>query len=403
MPQDPPERPAGALRPPVRDPDAPRRVTLLELFFDLVYVVALALISRGLVIDVTWQGVGQALLMLMAVWWTWAISTMVTDLYDPQRPEIKLLVAGTMFGVLLMTAAIPKAFGPRGLVFAGAYVAIHLGRGIFLMLALRAHPQARHRTARVFVWFAVSAVPWIVGASVGGHAREVLWALALAIDYGGFRVAYPVPGLGPIPEGQRTGTATPEHLPERYQQFFIIALGDAVLVIGTMFSIKHSEAENLAAFTIAFATTLLLWRIYVHKSGELLPQAIQSSRAPNKFLRTAPYTQLLMVAGVVITAAGFDLVLHEPSGRTPPSWAAVILGGPALFLVGRAFFEYEVFSRVSLSRPGGLLALLAIAPAVLLLPPLFAAIGTMLVLAGVAVADYLRSRGRPPEAPSPPH
>ncbi|SCG45313.1 low temperature requirement protein A [Micromonospora halophytica] len=159
----------------------------------------------------------------------------------------------------------------------------------------------------------------------------------------------------------------------------------------------------MAAFTVAFVSTLLLWRIYVHKSGELLPQAIQSSRTPNKFLRTAPYTHLMMVAGVVTTAAGFDLVLHEPSGRTPPAWAAVILGGPALFLVGRCCFEYEVFSRVSPSRPGGLLALLTIAPAVLFLPPLFAATGAMAVLAGVAVADHLRSRGRPPEDPAPPH
>ncbi|MGB2567216.1 low temperature requirement protein A [Micromonospora citrea] len=401
MAQPPPEQAAGAARPPVRDPESPRRVTLQELFFDLVYVVALALISRGLVTEVSWQRAGQSLILLMAIWWTWAITTLVTDMYDPQRREIKLLIAAVMFGALLMTTAIPQAFADRGLVFAGTYVAIHLGRGLFLMPAVRGHPQSQRRAVRVFVWFAVSAVPWIVGAHVGGHAREALWALALAIDYGGFRLAYPIPGLGAVPEGQRNVTA--EHLSERYQQFFIIALGDAILVAGTMFSLQHSEAENLAAFTVAFVSTLLLWRIYVHKSGELLPQAIQSSRTPNKFLRTAPYTHLMMVAGVVTTAAGFDLVLHEPSGRTPPAWAAIILGGPALFLVGRCCFEYEVFSRVSLSRPGGLLALLTIAPAVLFLPPLFAAAGAMAVLAGVAVADHLRSRGRPPEDPSPPH
>ncbi|MCI4065813.1 low temperature requirement protein A [Micromonospora sp. R77] len=399
MPFATPEPPAG--RPPVRDPESPRRVTLLELFFDLVYVVALALISRGLVTEVTWERAFQSLLMLMAIWWTWAITTLVTDLYDPQRPEIKVLIALVMFGALLMTTAIPEAFSGRGLVFAGTYVAIHLGRGLFLLPTVRHHPQARRRAARVFTWFAVSAVPWLVGGVVHGGAREALWALALAIDYLGFRLAYPVPGLGVVPEHQRNVTA--EHLSERYQQFFIIALGDAILVTGTMFSLSHSELENFVAFATAFVSTLLLWRIYVHKSGELLPHAISRARQPSRFLLTAPYTHLLMVAGVVTTASGFDLVLHEPAGRTPPAWAAVILGGPALFLVGRCCFEYEVFSRVSLSRPGGLLALLTIAPGVLFLPPLFAALGTMLVLTGVAVADHLRSRGRPPEDPSPPH
>ncbi|MEV0003586.1 low temperature requirement protein A [Micromonospora sp. NPDC050980] len=399
MPTAPPE-PADP-RPPVRDPEAPRRVTLLELFFDLVYVVALALVSRYLIRGVGWERAAESLVILMAIWWTWAITTLVTDLYDPGRAEIKLLVVAVMFGALLMTTAIPEAFGARGLVFAGTYVAIHLGRGVFLMPAVRRHPETRRRAIRILVWFAVSAVPWLIGAvAAHGHARIWFWAGALAIDYLGFRLAYPVPGLGSVPEAQRNVTA--EHLSERYQQFFIIALGDAVLVSGTVFSLHHSEVENIAAFTTAFTTTLLLWRIYVHKSGELLPHAIARSSQPS-FLITAPYTHLLMVAGVVTAAAGFDLVLLEPTGRTPPAWLAVILGGPALFLAGRAAFEYEVFSRVSRSRPGGILALLTIAPALLFLAPVYAAVGAMLVLAGVAGADHLRSRGRPPEEPVPPH
>ncbi|MFJ8578063.1 low temperature requirement protein A [Micromonospora sp. NPDC093277] len=393
--------PSAEGRPPLRDPDSPRRVTLLELFFDLVYVVALSLISRNLITEASWEHAFQSLLLLMAVWWTWAITTLVTDMYDPQRPEIKLLITVVMFGALLMTTTIPEAFTTRGLVFAGTYVAIHLGRALYLLPASRHRPPAQRRAVRVCLWFSVSAIPWLVGGVVHGYARETLWALALGIDYVGFRLAYPIPRIGAVPETQQTVTA--EHLSERYQQFYIIALGDAILVTGTMYSISHSELENLAAFAVAFITTLLLWRIYVHKSGELLPHAISRARQPSRFLLSAPYTHLLMVAGVVTTAAGFDLVLHDPTGRTPPAWAAILLGGPAMFLAGRAAFEYEVFSRVSISRPGGLLALLTIAPVVLFLPMLLAALGAMLVLAGVALSDYLRSRGRPPEDPSPPH
>ncbi|SCF14441.1 low temperature requirement protein A [Micromonospora chokoriensis] len=390
-----------AVGPPVRDPEGPRRVTLLELFFDLVYVVALALISRTMVERLDWHSAGQALIMLAAVWWTWAITTLVTDLYDPERTEIKLLISAVMFGALLMTTAIPEAFDDRGSVFAGTYVAIHLGRGLFLMPAVRRQPQTQRRAARIFVWFVVSAVPWLIGAFVSGDARIICWTIALAIDYLGFRLAYPVPGLGVVPETQRNVTA--EHLSERYQQFFIIALGDCILTIGTMFSLKHNEAENLAAFAVAFLTTLLLWRIYVHKSGELLPSAIKASESPSRFLFSAPYTHLLMISGVVTTASGFHLVLHEPTGETPPAWLAVILGGPALFLAGRASFEYEVFSRVSWSRPGGILALLTIAPAALYVPPMVTSLGALLVLVAVAYADFRRSHGKPPEIPSPPH
>ena len=268
------------------------------------------------------------------------------------------------------------------------------------MPLVRNEPQTQKRAARIFVWFAVSAVPWIIGAYVSDNARIGCWAVALAIDYGGFRLAYPVPGLGVVPTAQRNVTA--EHLSERYQQFFIIALGDAILTIGTMFSLAHSELTNIGAFAVAFVTSLLLWRIYVHKSGELLPQAIQVARAPSKFLFTAPYTHLLMVAGVVTTAAGFDLVLHEPPGRTPAAWMAVILGGPALFLIGRSAFEYEVFSRVSRNRTVAIVVLVALGPALAFMTPLIVALAATLVLGGMAAHDTIRSSGRPEEQPRPP-
>ena len=147
-------------------------MTLLELFFDLVYVVALTLVSRGLVDGLGWERALQSLLILMALWWTWAITTLVTDMYDPERTEIKLLIVAVMFGALLMTTTIPEAFAGRGLVFAATYVAIHLGRGLFLMPTVRHHRQTQRRAARIFIWFAVSACPWIVGGLVNGHARE---------------------------------------------------------------------------------------------------------------------------------------------------------------------------------------------------------------------------------------
>ncbi|MBQ1024654.1 low temperature requirement protein A [Micromonospora sp. C95] len=388
--------------PPTRSTSTTRRVTLLELFFDLVYVVALALISRGLAEEINWHQAGQALILLGAVWWTWTITTLITDLYDPERTEIKALVLAVMFGVLLMASAIPKAFGDRGLMFAGAYVVIHLGRGLFIIPAVRDDPQVQRRAARVFCWFALSAVPWIGGAFVSGDARMALWLLALGLDYLGLRLSYPVPGLGSVPAALFRLTA--EHLAERYQQFFTIALGDAILVTGIAYTTNHSELEDALALLLAFVTTLLLWRIYVHKAGELLPVAIKVTNRPTRFLSTSPYTHLVMVAGVVATAAGFELVLHTPTlpARTPPEWAAIMLGGPGLFLLGRALFEREVFNRVSWSRPAGVVALLAVAPAVLFLPALSASLAALLVLAGVALDDLRRSRGRPPEAPTPP-
>lgn len=80
----------------------------------------------------------------------------------------------------------------------------------------------------------------------------------------------------------------------------------------------------------------------------------------------------------------------------------MIIGGPALFVLGRARFEYEVFGRVSRSRLVGVVVLVAMVPLVIRLPPLAIATATTAVLAGIALADAMRARGRPPEQPAPP-
>jgi low temperature requirement protein LtrA len=126
--------------------------------------------------------------------------------------------------------------------------------------------------------------------------------------------------------------------------------------------------------------------------------------APNRVRLglSVAYAHLIMVAGIVVIAVGDELVIEHPLGHTQPAWTVVILGGPALFLAGRAIFEYAIFARVSPNRPIGLLMLAAISLATPFLPPLLIAAAATLVLAAIAVIDAARARGHPPEPPSPP-
>lgn len=172
-------------------------------------------------------------MLLPAVWWVWTLTAWITDLYSPQRTEIQLLVIATMLGSLVMAAAVPEAFGKLGLVFATAYVSIQIGRALFLVLALRGHALQR-RSARVLFWFGVSAGPWIAGALVSGAARGLLWTLAVVVDYSAGLFRYPVPWLGRSAASEWPILA--EHLAERYRQFFIIALGELILITGLALS-----------------------------------------------------------------------------------------------------------------------------------------------------------------------
>jgi low temperature requirement protein LtrA len=382
----------------VRRAEGPQRATLLELFLDLVFVAALALTSQKLASDLTWAGGFQTLVLLMAVWWIWSVTALTTDLYLAQRPPIYSMTISVMFGTMLMAAALPTAFTSSAMVFAGAYVAIHLGRILFLIPALEGRQAHRH-AARFLFWFSVSAVPWLAGAVVGGTARGVLWTVALAVDYASAWLRYPTPWLGRTPRSQYMTVA--EHLAERYQQFFTLALGDLILVASLTYAGRGFAVDRTVAFVVAFATTVLLWQIYVYRAGALLQAAIEASRDPGRLIRSAPYTHLLMVAGVVAAAAGAEAVINHPTGNTTLGLVGVVLGGPALFLAGRARFEYEVFSRVSPSRLVALFVLAAATPVMMFAPPVGIALVGCLVLAGTALADLVRAGGRPPEPPSP--
>ncbi len=382
-----------------RSPEEPQRAVFLELFFDLVFVFALAQVSQVLLERLDWTGAFQALVLLLTLWWVWSVTAWITDLYDPQRPSIRRLVIATMLGSLIMAAALPNAFGRWGLIFAGTYVAIHIGRGLFFVPALRGH-ELQRRSLRVLFWFGVSAVPWIAGALVHGTARGVLWALAVGTDFLAGIIRYPVPGLGRSPALEWPVVA--EHLAERYRQFFIIVLGELILVTGLALSAGGFAPQRTAAFVVSFATSVLLWRIYIFRAGELLPAAIAGSRDPDRLARLALNAHLVMVAGVVATAVGDELVIGHPLEHTKPAWLAIILGGPALFVAGRSLFEYATFARVSRDRPIGLLVLVVLAPVMVLVPPLVTAVAVAGVLGGIAAADAARARRAPSEQASPP-
>jgi low temperature requirement protein LtrA len=382
----------------------PQRATFLELFLDLVFVFALSRLSQRLAEDLTTQRrillpeVGQTALLLLALWLVWSLAAWVTSRYDPQRTAIQLTILGIMLGSMAIAVTLPKAFEGAAPIFAGAYVAVQIGRPLALLLLLRGHEQWRI-PVRIVCWHTVSAVLWIVGAVLHiGAADAALWMLALVIEYAGLILGWPTPGLGRSRISQ--WAIAIEHLAERYRQFVLIALGESILLTGITFSGGGFEAGRTLAFMVAFATIVLLWRIYFGRSGEALASGVIGHPRRGRIVEFGIYTHLVIVAGIVATAVGHELVIEHPSGHLDPAWLAVILGGPALFLTGRAAAEYAVVGRVPASRLVGLLVLAALAPALVRLSPLASGIAAAGVLAGIVVADTVRLWRRPGE-PSP--
>ncbi|GIG90877.1 low temperature requirement protein A [Plantactinospora endophytica] len=356
----------------------------VELFFDLVYVFALTKLTDELVGDLTWAGAFRMIVLLLAVWWAWSATAWVVARFDPSRGSVQLLIVAAMLGSLLLTAALPKAYGDRDLVFASAYVGVHILRGLYLLLIVRGR-EARRRVARILFWYLVSAVPWIGGTFAEDPLRGALWIVAVAIDYSADMLQYPAPGLG---RGQVSEwTVAGEHLTTRYFQFLAIAFGELILVAGAALDSGEFTAERTLAFVLSFVGAVLLWLVYFHRGGALMGDAIRSAADPVRVGRSASYAHLLMLAGVVVTAVGDHLVIDHPFGATTAPKVAAIVSGPALFLAARSLFEYRVLGRVDWSRLVGCGVLVLLGPPMIFLSPLLIVCTVNAVLLGVVLAD----------------
>ncbi|MEH1058513.1 low temperature requirement protein A [Micromonospora sp. CPCC 206171] len=383
-----------------------RQANFLELFVDLVLVFALSGVVSRVVRDITgpdpsarWRSLAYLLVLALPLIWLWITTAHVTSWFDPRRPKIQWVVLASAFGLLVMASSVPYAFVGRGWAFVLPYVILHLARPLVLLPALRGH-ALKDLYLRSVLWCAATTPIWFAGALSSGVTRAALWGVAVLVDIVAAQLRWPVP-LMDRPPLSPWALDNRHHLPERYQQFLLIALGETVLAAGITFTNQPITPATSAALVVAYLSTVLLWRIYFYRSGQILADAVATARDRLAAGRATGIAHGVMVIGIVTTAVGHEIVLTHPAGRPEPVWLAVLLGGPALFLYGRIRLERIVFDRLSLRRVVAIAALAAAAVPLWFGSPLAAAVVAALVLLGVALADARHAADRPPEAPSP--
>lgn len=372
----------------LRTREDPQRASYIELFFDLAFIFALAELTRALRGDASAGGILRTLLLLTAVWWVWTVTAWSSDWFSPDSPFVRGLLAWVMFGGLLMAAAIPQAFGRYGIVFAGAYVALHIGRGAGLMFALNGHPT-QVRSLRVMVWFLATGVLWIGGA-LAPSAREPLWAVAVLLDITIGLVGYPVPGLGH--STQEDLRVVGEHFAERYEQFFIVAIGELILVTGIAFLDAGFGWPHAVAFALSFVNALLYTEIYHVPVDSGLPAALNRSRSPGRLALVTGYLHLMLLAGIVASAAGSEMIILGAARANLTAYAHILGAGAFLFLLSRVLEAAIRNRRVSWSRVAGLVAMVAVKPVTIHLPPVATAAAVDLILLLIVVAGRGRHR-----------
>ncbi|MGX5731657.1 low temperature requirement protein A [Pseudoxanthomonas beigongshangi] len=363
------------------------KVSMTELFFDLVFVFAVTQLSHTLLAHLGLTGFLQTSVLFLAIWWLWIFTSWCTNWLNPDTTAVRALLFALMLGGLVVSSSIPKAFGTGGLVFGTLFAAMQVGRSLFMVRAFRGHPEQRANFLRIALWMLLSGAFWFSGGVLEGQPRLICWLIALGIEYAAPALYFRVPGLG----RSRTSDWDVDgaHLAERCMLFVIIALGESLLVTGATFAGLVWTPITLAGFLAAFLGSVAMWWVYFDSGAEHGSHRIIHSDDPGRLARVAyTYAHLLIVAGIIVCAVADELVLVHPEHASPAGIAA-ILGGPALYLAGNAVFKWLIWERrfPPLSHLAGLVALALMGGWVALAHPsaLALGIGTTVVMVGVAV------------------
>ncbi len=323
-----------------REPNGQSPVSNMELFFDLVYVFAITQLSHYVLHHPTIEGVLQGTILFLAVWWAWIFTTWATNWIDPERTPIRILLALVMMGSLVLSATIPKAFADYGIWFALAYVAIQIGRTVYTAWAMGEwHRGATKNLTRAMLWFIVSGAFWIAGglsADIG--LRCIFWLAALAIEYAGPFCYFYVPGLGR--SRSEEWRISGGHMAERCALLVIIALGEGIVLTGATFADAERVEGSIAAFFVAFLSSVAMWWIYFDLGAKRGAHHIERHDDPGRVARNAyTYAHIPLVAGIILAAVIDEQILAHPYGHVEPFFLWIMVAAGFLFLGGTALFK----------------------------------------------------------------
>jgi low temperature requirement protein LtrA len=349
----------------------------LELFFDLVFVLALTQCTALMAAHPTWTGVGQAMLVLGVMWWAWVGYAWLTSVVEPEETLVRFAIFGAMAAFLVVALCIPEAFGDWALLLACAYAVVRLAHIALFMLASRDDPDLRQSTIGL-AWSTVIGSGLLIGAAFAdGWLQGALWVVALAIDLG-----------GPFFFGVEGWRLVPGHFAERHGLIIIIALGESIVAIGVGAEFGL-DAGVVTAAVLGVAIAGALWWLYFDVVALVAERRLTNAepgREQNAIARDSfSYLHLPMVAGIVLLALGLKTALAHVGDELHAVPAFALLGGTALYLLAHVAFRWRNVHRFSVQRLVCAAVLVALVPMAMAIPAL-ATVAIVAVVLAVLIA-----------------
>jgi low temperature requirement protein LtrA len=330
------------------------RVTPLELFFDLVFVLAITQCTALMAHEPTWQGLVRGLLVLGVLWWCWVGYAWLTSVVDPEEGAVRIAMFGSMAALLVAALAVPHAFNDDGLVFAIAYGIARYAQVILLYIAGRDNQNLRHSVITGLSFStAIGVTLLIVASQTDGATQGVLWATALALDM-----------AGPLFFGVEGWQLVPGHFAERHGLIVLIAIGESIVAVGAG-ATGELDAGVITAAILGVVVAAAFWWLYFDVVAVVATRKlarVPAGRQQNAMARDSySFLHFPMVAGIILVALGMKKTLAHVDHHLEIEIATAMFGGMALYLVAHVAFRWRnlhTLNRQRLFTAGLLVALI---------------------------------------------
>lgn len=308
-----------------------RQATWLELFYDLVFVVAVAALGHRLLDDHTWSGVWAFVGLFVPLWWSWASFTFYADRFDTDDLGQRLLAVAQMVAIALMAASIASDETDSTVAFAASFI---LARVVLLGMYLRAY---RHiKASRILVsgylrGFALGGLPWVISLWVPEPWRFVLWGVGLAIDFATPFVLRKIQAKVPL---------SVSHLPERFGLFTILVLGESIAAVVAGLGSIGWQTSGSIGLVIGVVTASGLWWLYFDNvEGSVVRRRSGQATAwkPTVWI----YSHLPLAIGLTASGIGLEFLVAQHGEEL--RWIAV--AGIALAFLSMAVIHVAMERR----------------------------------------------------------
>jgi low temperature requirement protein LtrA len=373
---------------------ADRQVSVLELFYDLVYVAVLGQAAHHLAGHVSVRGLSEFTVVFALIWIAWINGSLYLELHGREDGRTRSIVFVQM-GILVLLAVFTADAPGGGWGFAVVYATYQIFQtGLWYTVwrqDRRDHREFLPTTAGYVVGTGVSATVILASALLPATPRLLVWA--------GLAVAWIV-GITLAARASRAslGLTPTDSLVERFGLFIIIVLGEVVIGVVDGLSAAERDARTIVTGMLALSMGFGFWWIYFDLVGSRLPRANR--------VALANWVMSHLPIALAITAAGAGMVSllgHAHDATTPAgtSWllaGAVATGLLALILTEQALADAErlsvVFHPLRLALCGG--AATALIVGWLRPTPWLLALLLVAILSAVwffAVSRFLRADG----------